>query len=116
MRWHVRERCREYGMRLALVLVSASLLASGCGAIGGGGAKAVKKEPFTIAFAGDTHFEGQIRNRLDADPASVFGPIKDTLSSADLAMVNLETAVTQGGTPASKRFTFRAPSTAFAAL
>lgn len=102
-------------MRLALVLISASLLASGCGAVGGG-AKDVKKQPFTIAFAGDTHFEGQIRNRLDADPASVFGPIKDTLSTADLAMVNLETAVTQGGTPASKQFTFRAPTTAFAAL
>lgn len=104
-------------MRLALVLVSASLLASGCGAIGGGvGSKDVKKEPFTVAFAGDTHFEGQIRNRLDADPASVFGPIKDTLSAADVAIINLETAVTEGGTPAPKQFTFRAPTTAFAAL
>ena len=30
--------------------------------------------------------------------------------------MNLETAVTNGGTPASKDFTFRAPATAFAAL
>src|SRR5437879_5312261 len=42
--------------------------------------------PFTIAFGGDVHFEGQIRTRLDADPASVFGPIKYALSAADLAM------------------------------
>jgi poly-gamma-glutamate synthesis protein (capsule biosynthesis protein) len=75
-----------------------------------------KKQPFTIAFGGDVHFEGQIRTRLDADPASVFGPIKATLSSADLAVVNLETAVTTGGTPAAKQFTFRAPPTAFTAL
>ncbi len=36
--------------------------------------------------------------------------------SADIAVVNLETAVTNGGTPTAKEFTFRAPATAFAAL
>ena len=38
------------------------------------------------------------------------------LRSADLAMVNLETAVTTRGTPAVKAYTFRAPATAFTAL
>jgi poly-gamma-glutamate synthesis protein (capsule biosynthesis protein) len=35
------------------------------------------------------------------------------LSAADLAMVNLETAVTERGTPEPKRFHFRAPATAY---
>ena len=43
--------------------------------------------------------------------------LRGTLGAADLAMVNLETAITQGGTPApGKQFTFRAPATAFTAL
>ncbi len=38
------------------------------------------------------------------------------LDDADLAMVNLETAVTNRGSAAAKTFTFRAPPSAFAAL
>jgi poly-gamma-glutamate synthesis protein (capsule biosynthesis protein) len=38
------------------------------------------------------------------------------LRRADLAAVNLETAVTNGGTQVSKQFVFRAPPSAFAAL
>jgi poly-gamma-glutamate synthesis protein (capsule biosynthesis protein) len=74
------------------------------------------KHPFTVAFGGDVHFEGDLRARLDADPKTVFGPVGRQLSGADLAIVNLETAVTTGGTPAPKQFTFRAPPTAFTAL
>ncbi len=73
-------------------------------------------EPVTLAFAGDVHFEGVIREHLAADPASVVGPISQTLSAADLAVVNLETAVTEGGTPAPKSYTYRAPTTAYQAL
>ncbi len=72
--------------------------------------------PVTFAFAGDVHFESPIRERLAASPASVLGPVAPVLSRADLAMVNLETAVTDRGTRASKAFTFRAPETGFAAL
>lgn len=54
--------------------------------------------------------------RLADDPATAIGPIAKVLSGADLAMVNLETAVTTRGTPAVKAFTFRAPPTAFTAL
>ena len=71
---------------------------------------------YTIAFGGDVHFEGVDGIRLRADPATAIGPISSVLSEADLAMVNLETAVTTRGTPAAKKYTFRAPPTAFTAL
>ncbi|MEO3785384.1 CapA family protein [Actinocorallia sp. B10E7] len=73
------------------------------------------KEPVILAFGGDVHFEGQLRARLNS-PKTALGPISSTLRKADLAMVNLETAITTGGTPAGKQFTFRAPPTAFTAL
>ena len=65
----------------------------------------------TIAFGGDVHFEGASRAAL-----SGFGPVAAVLSRADLAMVNLETAVTWRGSPQPKEFNFRAPPAAFAAL
>ncbi len=70
----------------------------------------------TIAFGGDVHFEGVIERRLSADPFSLMEPVAPLLSAADLAMVNLETAITTRGTAADKEFTFRAPRTAFDAL
>lgn len=70
----------------------------------------------TLAFAGDVHFEGRVAGRLARDPATALGPVAAVLSRADLAMVNLETAITDGGTPEPKQFYFRAPATAFAAL
>jgi poly-gamma-glutamate synthesis protein (capsule biosynthesis protein) len=69
----------------------------------------------TLAFAGDVHFTARTAALL-ADPAAAFGPISATLAKADLAMVNLETAITERGTPEPKEFTFRAPPTALAAL
>jgi poly-gamma-glutamate capsule biosynthesis protein CapA/YwtB (metallophosphatase superfamily) len=70
----------------------------------------------TLAFAGDVHFEGRVDQRLTADPASTLGPISAVLSRADLAMVNLETSITERGTPEPKEFYFRAPAAAFTAL
>ena len=70
----------------------------------------------TIAFGGDVHFEGAVAARLAADPATTVGPMAEVLRRADLAVVNLETAITDRGTPAPKEFTFRAPPSAFAAL
>lgn len=76
----------------------------------------VATEPFTVAFGGDVMFEGMLRPRLD-DPATALDPISEHLAAADLAMVNLETAITEGGTPApGKQFLFRAPTTALDAL
>ena len=73
-------------------------------------------EPVTIAFGGDVHFEGAIGSRLAANPATTFGPVATVLRRADLAVVNLETAITERGTPAPKDFTFRAPPAALTAL
>ena len=70
----------------------------------------------TLAFAGDVHFEGVLRDRL-ADPASALAPVTSALAAADVAVVNLETSVGAGGSPEpGKRFTFQAPPTALAAL
>jgi poly-gamma-glutamate synthesis protein (capsule biosynthesis protein) len=70
----------------------------------------------TLAFAGDVHFEGALRDRL-ADPATALAPFTLALAAADVAVVNLETSVGAGGTPEpGKRFTFQAPPSAFTAL
>lgn len=69
-------------------------------------------QPITIAFAGDTHFEGASRSAL----TGALAPITPALSAADLTIVNLETAITERGTPAAKEYNFRAPATAFTAL
>ena len=73
-------------------------------------------KPVTIAVAGDIHFEGVLRDRLD-DPATALSPATATLAAADVAIVNLETSVGTGGSPEpGKRYTFQAPPTAFTAL
>ena len=69
----------------------------------------------TLAFAGDVNFAGRTA-RLLGDPATAFGPITGVLRSADFAAVNLETAITSGGTPQPKTYHFRAPAAAFTAL
>jgi poly-gamma-glutamate synthesis protein (capsule biosynthesis protein) len=54
--------------------------------------------------------------KLLRDPATAFGPIASLLRSADLTVVNLETAVTSGGTPQPKSYHFRTRPAAFTAL
>lgn len=70
----------------------------------------------TVAFGGDVHFEGAIGRRLASDPGTALGPIATILRQADVAVVNLETAVTTRGAAQDKQFTFRASPTAFKAL
>lgn len=73
-------------------------------------------EPITIAFAGDTHFEAQLRPRLD-DPATTLEPIADELAAADLSVLNLETAVGTSGAPdPDMRYNFQASPAVFNAL
>ncbi len=72
--------------------------------------------PVTLVFGGDTHFEGELRSNLDANPTGMFAPIAGVMGSADIAMVNLETAIATGGAPDRKAFNFRAPPRAFEAL
>ena len=73
-------------------------------------------QPVTIAFGGDTHFEGNLASQLASNPDGMFAPIAPTLSGADVAMVNLETAIATGGSPDPKNYNFRAPPSAFEAL
>lgn len=68
--------------------------------------------PVTIAFAGDVHFEGSSAAALDAG----LGSAGTVLRTADLAVVNLETAVTTGGNRQPKQYAFRAPARAFDTL
>jgi poly-gamma-glutamate synthesis protein (capsule biosynthesis protein) len=72
-------------------------------------------QPVVLAFAGDVHFADRTLNLLD-DPATAFGPVSEIFQAADLAMVNLETAVTERGTPEPKTFKFRAPPSAYDAV
>lgn len=69
----------------------------------------------TLAFAGDVHFTGRTEGLL-ADPGTAFGPISTALAAADLAMVNLETAITERGVEEPKQFHFRAPAVSLTAL
>jgi poly-gamma-glutamate synthesis protein (capsule biosynthesis protein) len=69
----------------------------------------------TLAFAGDVHFTGKTAPLLN-DPATAFGPVAQIFQAADLSVVNLETAITTGGTPQAKTYTFRAPPIAFDAI
>jgi poly-gamma-glutamate capsule biosynthesis protein CapA/YwtB (metallophosphatase superfamily) len=85
------------------------------------GAAATKQErpagrPVELAFAGDVHFEGPIGTELRSAPNLLLASISPVLRRADLAVVNLETAVTTHGAPTAKTFVFRAPPSAFAAL
>ena len=73
-------------------------------------------KPVVLAFGGDIHFEGVLSSKLAASPSSVLAPIAPTLGEADIAVANLETAVTNSGAAAAKQFVFRTPASAFAAL
>ena len=55
----------------------------------------------TLAFAGDVHFQLHLAALLD-DPRSGLGPIAPALADADIAMVNLESAITERGIPELK--------------
>jgi poly-gamma-glutamate capsule biosynthesis protein CapA/YwtB (metallophosphatase superfamily) len=76
----------------------------------------------TLAFAGDVHFEGGVAALLDRRDATL-GPMSEALRSADVAVVNLESALTSGGKRVPKeledptrRYWFRSPPSALALL
>src|SRR3954469_14379748 len=84
----------------------------------------------TFAFAGDVNFpevwdteDGPppdappLAEQVRADPHHVLDAITPVLSDADLSMVNVETAITDGGDPvAGKNYHFRSPAQTFEAL
>jgi poly-gamma-glutamate synthesis protein (capsule biosynthesis protein) len=72
----------------------------------------------TLAFAGDVHFQLNVSSLL-AHPEAGLGPVDRALASADVAMVNLESAITERGSLDPKeleapgdRFWYRAPPAA----
>lgn len=74
-------------------------------------------DDITVAFGGDVHFERAGASRLQQNPVTALGPYAGAvLSRADLAIVNLETAVTDGGVAQPKEYLFRASPRAFTAL
>ena len=72
-------------------------------------------ERITLAFAGDVHFENHLA-QLATTPGAL-AELRSTLGAADVSMVNLETALTERGTPVpGKPFTWRAPAQALDAV
>ncbi len=70
----------------------------------------------TLAFAGDIHFEGGLTALPEWERATL-GPMSSSLREADLAVVNLEAALTERGAPTRKeleapgsRYWFRSPA------
>ena len=108
---------------LVLAVLGASIAAAVVGNVAGQGEASTarpgagqKARSVVLAFGGDVHFEGALEAKLASDPRRVLAPIAPLLDGADLAIVNLETAVTDGGAPVAKQFAFSAPPSAFAAL
>jgi poly-gamma-glutamate synthesis protein (capsule biosynthesis protein) len=140
VKWTTSSIGRTFKTRRALVAAAAvaAMVMAGCGTsraddgLPGGGPGGViadgvstpnpsdsanpdGSQEVTIAFGGDVHFTDRTLKLLD-NPDTAFGPIADVFNSVDLSMINLETAVTNRGTPEPKTFHFRAPATAFDAI
>jgi len=78
-------------------------------------------QPVTLAFGGDVHFPAgtNLGDRLADDPATALGEtVPELLSGADLSMVNLESALTDGScpNPEPKQYVFYAPASAITAF
>lgn len=64
------------------------------------------RTPITLAFAGDTYGLG-LEDDVAAGIAARLAPMRPFLDAADVAVLNLETAITDRGEPVPKQFTFR---------
>jgi poly-gamma-glutamate capsule biosynthesis protein CapA/YwtB (metallophosphatase superfamily) len=96
--------------RRAAALAVATLGLAACSAPG---RAAPEPEPVTVAVAGDVHFAGSSAAALRPGGLDA---VAGVLGDADLTVVNVETAITDGGSPAGKQYTFRAPASGLAAL
>ncbi len=69
--------------------------------------------PVTLAFGGDVHFEGRLAGLLTSDGLAALRPV---LGGADVAVVNLETAITDRGVEQPKIYHFRTTPQALVTL
>jgi poly-gamma-glutamate capsule biosynthesis protein CapA/YwtB (metallophosphatase superfamily) len=84
---------------------------------GAGSARAVPDPgPITIAFVGDINVEGPLGVRFESTPGDFVGPFAAVLRGADLAIGNIEAAITTGGVPVEDRPAFRVPPALLDAL
>jgi len=73
--------------------------------------------PVTLAAAGDVMLARSVANAITAeDPGAPFAYVRDFFAGADMAVVNLECAISDVGAPEPKAYTFRAPPLAVRAL
>lgn len=72
--------------------------------------------PVTLVFGGDVHFESWLGDAVRQRPDTALAGLRRLVADADLAIVNLETAVTGAGTRAPKQHAFRAPAAGLYAL
>ena len=70
--------------------------------------------PVTLAFGGDVHFEGAVARLLTGGDG--LGALRAVLGPADVAVVNLETAITDRGTEQPKIYHFRTSPDALTTL
>lgn len=90
------------------------------GQVRASGADEGRQGSITLALAGEVHLEG-ILDGLADQPGSTLGPMTRALADADVAVLNLESAISDGSTPmASKeledpgnRYWFSAPPSVF---
>ncbi len=100
---------------IALIAAASTVGASAAGVPGTAAAPGPTPGQITLAFAGDVHFEDDLRARLK-DPESALDPVDALLGRADVTVVNLETAITRRGTPEPKKYHFRTSPAALKAL
>ncbi|MEP6628879.1 MAG: CapA family protein [Lapillicoccus sp.] len=70
--------------------------------------------PITLAFGGDVHFEGVVARLLTGGDS--LAALRTVLGPADVAVVNLETAITDRGTEQPKIYHFRTSPAALTTL
>jgi poly-gamma-glutamate synthesis protein (capsule biosynthesis protein) len=68
----------------------------------------------TLAFGGDVNFDGPLADLVQRPDG--LADLRPVLAGADLAMVNLETAITQRGSPEAKIYHFRTTPRALVTL
>ncbi|MCP3027965.1 CapA family protein [Halobacillus sp. A5] len=74
------------------------------------GTNEVGHESINIVAAGDVMFEWSLEQTIEKEgPVYPFEKVSDSISEADYALVNLETAVTERGMKDPKQYNFRSP-------